>query len=274
MKGKTAFVLVLLVLVIIMSGCIGPAETPTAEPTGGQCLAPKKMIGDICCYDENDNGVCDMDDVGCPDSCDDGNECTNDTCSGSTDFKCVHEMIYPCCGNGVCDESEKLYNECPEDCDVLDISDFDLSDEKAYMVGNKFQFIHTVSTDPMKYFYLNITADDEVMQDVRYTFECNSSQNDDIDSIDSETTELEDEDDQKVNMYDDSNYLIYTNFKVKGTGEYVRDVEEILVGDTVFFNFRIEKKNPQKRDELECLIKLYFINPQRVIHKPLYISYI
>ncbi len=274
MDRKTAYVLAAFLLVFIVSGCISEEPAPVPASTGGQCLAPKTMIGEICCYDENHNGVCDMDDAGCPDSCDDGYPCTNDTCSGSTNFECVHEKIYPCCGNDVCDHSEDVYNECPEDCKVLDVSDFALSGEKAYMVGDTFQFIHTVSSEPMKYFYLNITAVDEVMEDIRYTFDCNSSQNAEIDSINSESTELEEEHDQKVNMYEDGNYLIYTNFKIKKTAAYVRDVEQLRVGETVFFNFRIEKKVPQKRDELDCLIKLYFISPQKVVYKPLHIAYI
>jgi len=273
MSRKTIYALAIISLIIITSGCISE-EPVVPESTGGQCLAPKKMIGDICCYDQNSNDICDMDEAGCPDSCDDGNACTNDSCSAETDFECAHEMIYPCCGNDVCDKSEDVMNECPADCDTLDITDFRLSGEKAYMSDDTFQFIHTVSSEPMKYFYLNITARKQVLEDIRYIFSCNSTQNAEIDSIDSESTEWEDEDDQKVNMFSDDNYLIYTNFRIKNTGEYTRDVEELDIGETAYFNFRIEKIDPQKRDDLTCIVKLYFLSPQKVIHKWLDIAYI
>jgi len=273
MERKLAYILLMLVALVISSGCINQAP-PASEPTGGQCLSPKKMIGNICCYDENNNGVCDMEDLGCPDSCDDNNSCTDDSCSGKTDFKCVHDMISPCCGNGVCEESEDINNVCPEDCMVLDVTDFALSSEKAYMVGNTFKFIHTVTADPQKHFFLNITAGSEDMQDIRYTFECNSSQNSDIDSINSEVVNVSDNLEEKINKFEDANYRIYTNFQDEKTGTFSRDVDVVKSGETVFFNFNIEKKDVKKRDDLSCLVHLYFIVPQKEIDKWLRISYI
>ena len=274
MERKALLLAASLVFVIYVSGCIAGLEQVPEETTSVSCQSPKKVINGVCCFDDNNNGVCDMEDVGCPDTCDDNNSCTNDTCSASTDFKCVHEDIAPCCGNGVCEKSEDLANECPEDCTVLDISDFQLSNEKAYMDGDKFQFIHTYSSDPMKYFYLNITADKEVIEDIRYTFQCNSTQYSNIDSINSEAIELTDEQDQKVNQYDDGNYLINSNFQMAASGAYSREVEQLLIGETAYFNFKIEKQDPQKRDDLTCLVSFYFIKPQKVVEKWLKISYI
>lgn len=50
----------------------------------------------------------------CPASCDDGNACTEDSCGEDTGYECMHEKIEPCCGDMVCDESEK--ESCAEDC--------------------------------------------------------------------------------------------------------------------------------------------------------------
>jgi len=52
----------------------------------------------------------------CPESCDDNDPCTVDSCSEKTGFFCVHEATTEsCCGNFQCDEGE---NECTcaEDC--------------------------------------------------------------------------------------------------------------------------------------------------------------
>lgn len=51
----------------------------------------------------------------CPKICDDGNSCTNDLCSESTDFKCAFSPVPDCCGNKAC-ETKETYEECPLDC--------------------------------------------------------------------------------------------------------------------------------------------------------------
>jgi len=51
----------------------------------------------------------------CPDSCDDGNPGTRDTCGAQTDFFCQHEPIPNACGNFVCDSRETKCS-CPQDC--------------------------------------------------------------------------------------------------------------------------------------------------------------
>lgn len=51
----------------------------------------------------------------CPESCEDGNECTTDYCSAVTDYKCNNDPIIPCCGNDICD-SQESYTNCPKDC--------------------------------------------------------------------------------------------------------------------------------------------------------------
>ncbi|MFH1409131.1 MAG: hypothetical protein ABIH34_04450 [Nanoarchaeota archaeon] len=52
----------------------------------------------------------------CPESCDDGDACTLDSCSAATDFECSHSP-QACCGDGTCQGNE---NECTceEDCGI------------------------------------------------------------------------------------------------------------------------------------------------------------
>ncbi len=53
----------------------------------------------------------------CPESCDDGDACTLDTCSRTTGYACLHKEISPCDGNGVCEEGEFPWSEdCPQEC--------------------------------------------------------------------------------------------------------------------------------------------------------------
>lgn len=53
----------------------------------------------------------------CPDTCDDANRCTQDTCSKETRFNCVHEDILPCDGNAICEAGEYPFSEDCPDCD-------------------------------------------------------------------------------------------------------------------------------------------------------------
>lgn len=55
----------------------------------------------------------------CPKSCDDGNTCTQDTCSAGTDYECFNSPISGCCGNTIC-ETEEGYETCSLDCPKCD----------------------------------------------------------------------------------------------------------------------------------------------------------
>ncbi|UCD03085.1 MAG: hypothetical protein JSV63_00405 [Candidatus Aenigmatarchaeota archaeon] len=274
MDRKTLLAVPLLMIVAITtSGCI--AEDTAPPPTGGQCLAPKKMIGEICCYDQNSNDICDMEEAGCPDSCDDDNACTDDSCSADTDFKCLHEVISPCCGNGVCEKNEEWENVCDDDCEVLDITDFQFAGTPDYIDEDTFVFIHTGSAESQeREFFLNITAGISGMRNIRYTFECNSTQHEELDSIDSEVTNASDEIEEAINKLDTSNYLIYSNFFTKKTATFSRDIDILGGKEKAAYHFRITKKSPQKRDDLTCLTKFYFMEPRKIVHKWLEISYI
>ncbi|MBU1199822.1 MAG: hypothetical protein KKF46_07535 [Nanoarchaeota archaeon] len=51
----------------------------------------------------------------CPNSCDDGNKCTEDFCSESTSYECQHSIIKPCNGNGICENGEYgISEDCPD----------------------------------------------------------------------------------------------------------------------------------------------------------------
>lgn len=53
----------------------------------------------------------------CPQSCDDGNACTTDTCSEQTSYACLHSPITPCDGNTICEQGEfGRSSDCPS-CD-------------------------------------------------------------------------------------------------------------------------------------------------------------
>jgi hypothetical protein len=219
-----------------------------------------------------------MDEAGCPASCDDGMPCTNDTCSGLTDFKCAHETIYPCCGNGVCETNEEANNICPEDCEIIGITDFIYDGTPDFIDDDSFVFIHTSAVEmPYRLFYTNLTAPgDNVLENIRYTFTCNSTQNTNLDSIDSVAENITDDDYRvgRINKHDDANYLIYSFFFMEVIPAYRLDVLRMDANERGAFYFKLKKKEPQKRDELSCMFKFYFMEPRKLVQKPLKISYI
>jgi hypothetical protein len=280
MNEKPLLLLGALVLILFVSGCIGDTPTDTPPDNTGQivCNAPKKVIGDVCCNDQNNNNICDMDEAGCPSSCDDSNSCTNDTCSGSTNFDCEHITLYPCCGNGVCDNTESVKNECPADCDILSMTDFQYEGTPDFIEDDTFVFIHTSAIEAQyRVLFLNLTGGTGGMENIRYTFRCNSSQHGLVDSIASEPENVTDNDDYdsgRYNVFDNSYYLIYSFFFLNAAPAYRLDIESLGEGSQAAFHFKVKKKDPQSRDDLECLFKFYFMKPRKVVHKVLELSYI
>ena len=72
--------------------------------------------------------------IKCPDTCDDIDACTEDICSEETGFECAYKEIFPCRGNGVCEEGEydAVTADCP-DCDdgnicTADSYDYDVQE--------------------------------------------------------------------------------------------------------------------------------------------------
>ncbi|MBW2974472.1 hypothetical protein KY366_02025 [Candidatus Woesearchaeota archaeon] len=53
----------------------------------------------------------------CPLSCNDNDGCTNDYCNEQTNYLCRHDKVFPCCGNGICEDDED-YSNCLSDCAV------------------------------------------------------------------------------------------------------------------------------------------------------------
>ena len=91
MRGSIIFILMVFILLVFLVGCnkqlIKNNPNVTGSPTGPQC----------------------------PESCDDGNKCTQDVCNEQTDFECRTVPISPCCGNGVCEQDETPA-ACASDC--------------------------------------------------------------------------------------------------------------------------------------------------------------
>lgn len=164
----------LLVSVILVAGCISIDD----QKSQVQCTAPEKSVDGTCCFDNDDNGVCDINEKECPASCDDSDKCTVDSCSLQTGFECKNDEITPCCGNGVCDASEDAANACSDDCVVIKMTDFIHSYSGSdFMENDTYVFIHTGSneTDKKPDFYLNITADKVKLDNIRSTYNCTDS---------------------------------------------------------------------------------------------------
>jgi len=265
----------LLVFFVISAGCIS-FEEETPAPT---CTDPEKAVGGRCCFDNDDNGVCDIDEKECPESCDDNDRCTNDHCSLETNFECKNDKIEPCCGNGICEESEDAANECPEDCTVIAITGFyHKYSGPDYMEGDKFVFIHTGSNDTDKKpdFYINITATDMPLKNIRTTYNCTDSETGHkIDSINVDRIEVVEGYPLfgHENKFDSADYTIYTYFYSPDLKTRI-DVDELIIGKTVEFAIRMNKKDFKVRSLLTCDFDFYFLEPLKKIRKTLKVSYI
>ena len=266
----------IMIFVIITAGCITFEE----QETGPTCIEPEKAIGGRCCFDDDDNGVCDIDEKECPESCDDDDPCTNDHCSLQTSFECKHDEIKPCCGNGVCEESEDLANECPDDCVVIDMTDFfHRYTGPDYMEGDKFVFIHTGSneTDKKPDFYLNITAGDTKIWNIRATYNCTDSKTGHtIDSIEVDMIEVLQGYSEfgYENKFESDDYTIYSSFYSPVSKRWYIEINELDPGETTEFRISVTKNEYKVRSELTCDFDFYFLTPLKRVKKQLKISYI
>ncbi|MBU0757527.1 MAG: hypothetical protein KKF44_05655 [Nanoarchaeota archaeon] len=107
---------------ILLSAC-------TETNNEAVCNKPYILVGQGCCLDNNDNQICDSDEMDlkskmneevkptCPTSCDDKDECTKDYCSENTEYKCRNDNISPCCGDYKCDSKENYFT-CDSDCEI------------------------------------------------------------------------------------------------------------------------------------------------------------
>ncbi len=264
-----------IIFVILIAGCL-----TFEEETVPTCVDPEKLIGGRCCFDEDNNGVCDIDEKECPESCDDSNPCTKDSCSLHTNFECKHDIIKPCCGNGVCDKSEELANECPQDCMVIDMTDFfHRYGGPDYMEGDTFVFIHTGSneTDKKPDFYLNITASNTEIRNIRATYNCtDSATKHKIDSIDADRVEILEgyKELGYENKFESDDYTIYTSFFSLESKTWLIEVEKLDPGETTEFRIRTTKNQYKVRSELTCDFDFYFLSPLKHIRKQLKVSYI
>ena len=122
MHKQSALLSILLVFVIVTSGCVLPKECELREDCPDMDCYTKDCIDYNCSYSQITpccgNGICEQEEnydncIDCPD-CDDNKKCTED----SFDYdqhECVNKEVIPCCGNGKCEAGE-TYNECVDDC--------------------------------------------------------------------------------------------------------------------------------------------------------------
>ena len=115
--------------------------------TEEDCEMPMAIIDDMCCYDKNEDGMCDGTDTGaicgnkicekienecgCPQDCGKCGEnitkpvCMHYECNKNEECAAVKDSI--CCGDGICDENAGICGICFQDCCRAD----DLPEEKA-----------------------------------------------------------------------------------------------------------------------------------------------
>ncbi len=259
---------------IFISGCVSIGDQPAVG-----CTSPEKAINGTCCFDNDDNGICDINERSCPASCDDAKVCTRDHCSLQTNFECAHDIIRPCCGNGECDTVEDNANECPQDCTVITMTDFlHFYSGPDYMDNDTFVFIHTGSneTDKKPDFYLNITATKVPLRNIRATYNCtDSATGHKQDSITVDRVEVVEGFPEfgYENMFNSVDYTIYSSFYSKELRTKI-DVSLLEIGKTVEFRMRIFNKNYKVRTKLTCDFDFYFLEPLKHVKKKLKISYI
>jgi hypothetical protein len=270
------YFVVLAAALILVSGCIAIGDQPSGAPA---CIAPEKAVSGMCCFDDDNNGVCDINEKTCPASCDDTIACTADSCSVQTNFECVHEIQKPCCGNGICEPNEDSSNECLEDCTVIKMTNFIHSyTGPDYMENDTYVFIHTGSneTDKKPDFYFNITADKTSLENIRSTYNCtDSATGHTLDSILVDRIEVVEGYPEfgYENKFDSADYTIFSSFYSKEMGTSI-DVASLIVPKTVQFRISFFNKNYKIRSRLTCDFDFYFREPQKQVRKQLKISYI
>ncbi len=264
-----------LVAVVLAAGCV------TFDGGDGvSCTSPEKAVDGTCCFDNDDSGVCDVNERKCPDSCDDSDKCTSDGCSLQTNFECRHDAVTPCCGNNICEPSEDAANECPDDCVVIKMTSFMHSyTGPDYMENDTYVFIHTGSneTDKKPDFYLNITADKARLRNIRATYNCtDSATGHKIDSITVDRVPVVEDYPAEFgyeNKFDSADYAIYTSFYAKELKSAI-EVGELSVGKAAEFRVRFYNKNYKVRSRLTCDFDFYTLEPLKHVRKQLKISYI
>jgi hypothetical protein len=180
----------------------------------------------------------------------------------------------------VCEPNEDTANECPEDCVVIKMTDFIHSyTGPDYMENDTYVFIHTGSneTDKKPDFYLNITADKVMLDNIRATYNCtDSATGHKIDSITVDRVPVIEDFPTEFgyeNKFSSADYDIYTSFYSKELKSAI-NVVGLDVGKTVEFRIRIMNKNYKIRSKLTCDFDFYIREPQKHLKKKLKISYI
>jgi len=112
MKTQIMLPSILFILILAIAGCENYEEVDLE--------AEAEMI-EKSAQDSNNTSLGDNEiteeDKKCPQSCDDNNTCTEDSCSEDTGFECLNKAIENCCGNDVCEKGETS-DSCAADCPV------------------------------------------------------------------------------------------------------------------------------------------------------------
>lgn len=117
----------------------------------------------------------------CPESCDDGNDCTKDYCSAVTDYRCKNDYIVPCCGNSLCDLNES-YNTCPKDCSKPIKIDKPIPSVRVYEQGGDWTIFRREVYEPppsgisSSIITIPISIIDRI-EEIRIQTECNVDEN-------------------------------------------------------------------------------------------------
>ena len=92
-------------------------------------------------------GICKPCNIGCTLDCDDKDICTIDYCIGDSEksYECLSEPIYPCCGNGLCEEGEE--DICLSDCadDIMGATQGNTNPKSDFKKGFEDPFPNIIS---------------------------------------------------------------------------------------------------------------------------------
>ncbi|PIN84238.1 hypothetical protein COV61_00685, partial [Candidatus Micrarchaeota archaeon CG11_big_fil_rev_8_21_14_0_20_47_5] len=100
-------IFILAMLSLLFSGCsFLPLRDAEVHATFYKCF-DGRIVGTL--------SECATSSKTCPNSCDDNDACTYDSCTEATNFTCIHKKQSPCCGDNICDFQEDC-SKCAQDC--------------------------------------------------------------------------------------------------------------------------------------------------------------
>jgi hypothetical protein len=110
-RCKMRYLAILLVSLLVLTACqqVDPDVLEKGAGEGGLATGVDKE-------GKQKTGNKELEDMpSCPASCDDKNNCTEDTCGKETNYECKNKAIPECCGNDLCEEGEmEECDDCPK----------------------------------------------------------------------------------------------------------------------------------------------------------------